>query len=1354
MFFSRFLSIVALSVLFLIQPLPGFAQSAESPGYRKYREHVEQSFQKAVEMAERVRQQRRQAHGDRPNVSRRHAKRMRVPRFSEMVAHPHRRNHILLRFNSEKTDTNTLTSLGYRDIKVLKPVAGLYQVRVPAAIALEDALEQLNANPLIAYAEPDYELKPASLPNDPYFEGPGAWWLQQIRAQRAWDIATDARGIGPIAVFDGGIDVSHEDLVDNLWINEAEIASNGLDDDANGYVDDVHGLGLVPLNWTSHATAVAGSLCAMGNNNMGVTGIAWRCELMNMATDYGAQTVSATVEGLAYAISMGSRISNHSNVIWAYSQSLADAVDSAQAAGHLIVAAAGNSDQNIDVNSVYPASLPNDNIIAVTASNASEERAEYMNYGPVSVDIAAPADFMTTSFDNAYLQSFGTSQATAVVTGAVALAWSQIPEMTYADIRSHVLDHVRVSTNWTNLVSTGGILDLQAVMEALNPDTDGDGLNNDADNDDDNDGISDINDVFPLDVSEFADADGDGIGDNADNDDDNDYVLDVHDWAPLDGSEQYDSDGDGVGNHLDSDDDGDGIADALDFDSDNDGIADAIEGALTLDERIQAILSDSSDDYATASVGDWVSVTRSEYQSLAAAMAGTHRFGTPENQMNTDPASLFQWSIGDMWTFGHSLNPSPANVHVYGFMRPTGEAMTGQNDIVRLSNSSVGMRYFKVGSPLPNGEIDGGAEYFVQKGADRVAYEYPQYLGLSTDQNALIDYTSSAMYFAPDSVASLSSGSGGGSMQGLAMEIDRHRAETDFDGDGLPNRFDIDSDNDGIADIVEAGGTDANGDGLVDEPGSQGSITAPVDSDGDGLPDFSDFESTNPANDGTAWDIADTAYAVFDSNADGKVSSTDTSGGIDADTDGVDDLIDPDPTTFGLGTAGDPSGAPAISPGDVSVDESGGSARVEIKLSHATDRTVSVTAFTRRVAGSAQGGQDYYGQTVALSFAPGQTSQFMTVAIIDDAISESTEQFEIRLQGALGASIVDDVATVTILDDDSGAAGPSLSVADQTFHESDGMAAVEVRLDAPATSNVTVTVFTRAAGSAAAGSDFYGTSQSLSFTPGETRKLLDVTILDDGDAEDTETFEVRLVNASGADIDRGRATISLTDNDTITVLPALSLSSQDFSEGIGTAEVVVTLTPASSQPVSVMAFTRMDGTVTGGQDLYGASSELIFAPGETRKILQITVLDDSDVEPAEAFRVNLAHPVGATIETSRATMWIIDDDILALPELSISSVTVNEGVGTATLTVTLSFSANEEIRINTNYQSAHGGEDYVGFTRTMQFVKDGPTTQSVEVTIVDDAVSERTEYFFVRALFARDQTYQVWKGKITIEDDD
>ncbi len=909
----RLLSRVTLTMLalFAVPWLAGIHALAApsddtSPGLTKYQAYVAAYNQERAELARAA------------TVP------VEAPDFAQMVAQPRADNHVLVRFADTRTSPDALRSLGVTHSKSLGFVPGLHRMQVPAHISMAAMLEKLNARPDVAYAEPDYRTLTTLIPNEPNITG-GEWWLNQIRAFAAWDVSTDATAIGPVAVFDTGVLATHPDLVDNMWVNPDEIANNGIDDDGNGYIDDIHGIQAL-FTTITHGTPVAGTICGQGNNAIGYVGSAWDCQIMDIeSVESTNNTVAAVVVGLDYAISEGSRLSNHSWRLFTFSQALADAVTQAETQGHLMICAAGNEGNNIDVQNVnFPARLPNDNVITVAASTQSEARISYSSFGPVSVDLAAPTEFVTVAEPAGYGGFSGTSQASPVVAGAVALAWSQAPEWSYLEIRQHVLDHVRTSALWTGLTTTGGILDMQAMMENIDPDTDQDGIPNSTDPDDDNDGVLDEDDAFPRDPNESVDTDSDGIGNNADTDDDGDGVADVDDWAPLDPAEQFDTDNDGVGNNADADDDndgtpdaqdacpldpdetldsdgdsvcdnsdafpndptensdadGDGVGDNADNDGDNDGLPDTVETIIGLtifsdDFEASSGWITNPDGTDTATTGAWAigePAQTSSDQDGTPIQLGTTTSGV--NALVTDPTgtdlgccdidggvtsvrsppivipqTVTAVNLTLNYNFAHTLN-----AEVVDFFRITVE---GASDVVVLDLAG-----------LP-GQQRGGA--WTAYGADLTAFA---------------GQTITLHIAAADN--------GGGSLIEAAVDDVAIvvSAMPDQDNDGVDDLFDLDSDNDSIPDVIEAGLQDVNNDAKVDDVADQGTVTTPPDSDGDGLPDYLDLESSNPNNDGTAYDIQTGPFAGEDTNGDGTVNDLDANGGTDANGNGYDDVFE------------------------------------------------------------------------------------------------------------------------------------------------------------------------------------------------------------------------------------------------------------------------------------------------------------------------------------------------------------------------------------------------------------------------------------------------------------------------------
>jgi len=309
------------------------------------------------------------------------------------------------------------------------------------------------------------------LPDDPFYSR--QWYLAKVKADEAWTIVSGAPDI-TVAVIDAGVDVDHPDLKGNIWVNEREIPDNNIDDDGNGFIDDVYGWDFVndlpdpspkfESGWTeagvSHGTIIAGIIGARGNNNQGVTGLAWRTNIMplRVLNDRGEGRVSAVVRAIDYAIRNGADIINLSFVTYNYNDSLADAIERAYEAGIIVVAAAGNDQaagdgRNTAKNPIYPACMDGSRwknmVVGVAATDALDQKTPFSGYGADCIDITAPGiSFFSTitpgsnpEVASPYYDGYwsGTSMATAVVSGVMALTAQANPNLSRADVVGLVL---------------------------------------------------------------------------------------------------------------------------------------------------------------------------------------------------------------------------------------------------------------------------------------------------------------------------------------------------------------------------------------------------------------------------------------------------------------------------------------------------------------------------------------------------------------------------------------------------------------------------------------------------------------------------------------------------------------------------------------------------------------------------------------------------------------------------------------------------------------------------------------------------------------------------------------------------
>lgn len=323
----------------------------------------------------------------------------------------------------------------------------------------------LEKDPEILYVEPNFKTRiEQTVPND--FEFEALYAMQNtganggvsgadIKAPDAWNISTGSRGV-VVAVVDTGIDYMHEDLRANIWTNAREIPGNGIDDDGNGYVDDVHGYDFVsndsdPFDDHLHGTHVSGTIGALGNNGVGVVGVCWQVSLMGLKAfdEKGGGDVATAVSAIHYAIANGARVINASWSAGDRSRALADAIAEAEAAGVLVVAAAGNSHT---ASPFYPAGY--DTVLAVASVNHKDLMSPFSNFGS-HVDISAPGEqIVSTIPDSRYDAVSGTSMSTPHVAGAAALILSKHPEFTPAQV-SAILKNTTSPVKSDSLIGRG-----------------------------------------------------------------------------------------------------------------------------------------------------------------------------------------------------------------------------------------------------------------------------------------------------------------------------------------------------------------------------------------------------------------------------------------------------------------------------------------------------------------------------------------------------------------------------------------------------------------------------------------------------------------------------------------------------------------------------------------------------------------------------------------------------------------------------------------------------------------------------------------------------------------------------------
>jgi subtilisin family serine protease len=367
--------------------------------------------------------------------------------------------HVLVRFAASADSTAQVQALsavsGATIVRKYTLVPGLALVEIPATQGVNEALEAINQSQQVLYAEPNYVRHLQATPNDPRFGD--LWGLynigqsggtadDDIDATEAWDRVNDASGI-IVADVDTGMDYTHPDLAGNRWVNKGEIPGNGIDDDGNGYVDDVYGYDAIngdgdPMDDHGHGSHTAGTIGALGNNGVGVAGVCWRAKIMavKIFDDAGNTTAAAIIEGWQYAADQGARVMNNSWGGGPYSQAEKDAIDALGVRNIIYIASAGNSNLNMDSTPSYPASYDCANIISVIATDRHDTMAGFSNYGATTADLAAPGvEILSCAPGGGYQYMDGTSMAAPHVTGACALLLAVRPDLTVAQVKNALM---------------------------------------------------------------------------------------------------------------------------------------------------------------------------------------------------------------------------------------------------------------------------------------------------------------------------------------------------------------------------------------------------------------------------------------------------------------------------------------------------------------------------------------------------------------------------------------------------------------------------------------------------------------------------------------------------------------------------------------------------------------------------------------------------------------------------------------------------------------------------------------------------------------------------------------------------
>ncbi len=353
----------------------------------------------------------------------------------------------IIKFKTQKQFSNSFTS--FRDFDGLKLMA----FHRPGKIAkiellsrneadLQKKLEVIKKRNDIEYIVPNFKFHVQPVINDP--SAKDQWALEKINAAGAWARTTGSSKV-VVAVIDTGVDYNHEDLKANIWVNTKEIPNNNIDDDNNGFIDDVRGWNFHdnnndPMDKTSaqnpgHGTHCAGIIGAVGNNGIGVSGINHTVSIMPvkfLGADGSGDLFSST-KAIDYAVANGASVISASwgaPVSESMAKPIVDAIARAKDKGVIFVVAAANDGTNNDSRSIFPANANLENVISVAATDVNDQKPKWSNFGTKMVHVGAPgADILSTVVGDQYKKLSGTSMATPLVAGLVALLQSLDPSL-------------------------------------------------------------------------------------------------------------------------------------------------------------------------------------------------------------------------------------------------------------------------------------------------------------------------------------------------------------------------------------------------------------------------------------------------------------------------------------------------------------------------------------------------------------------------------------------------------------------------------------------------------------------------------------------------------------------------------------------------------------------------------------------------------------------------------------------------------------------------------------------------------------------------------------------------------------
>lgn len=1234
---------------------------------------------------------------------------------------------------------------------------------LPEGLAVAEAIKRLQELPEVEFAEPNYVMHTLEV-SDPGLAN--QWAPQKIESPAAWQITAGDPSV-IIAIVDTGVDYQHTELWPNLWKREGEIPGNNVDDDGNGYVDDVYGWDFFnsdadPMDDHFHGTHVAGIAAAASTDNpQGLVGICPHCRIMpvKVLDNTGSGTLDKVASGIVYAADSGARVINLSLGAAFGGTALEDAVNYAWNRGALVVAAAGN---NGDATPVYPAAYAN--ALTVAASNGEDWHSCFSNYGAHYVEVTAPGELIYSSTlrdaagQDTYGTYSGTSMATPHVAGLAGLLFAQLPSRTNRnvwDILAATAEDLG-PVGMDDFFGHGRINARRALLGDTSPTVPPGGLFADT--------LSATG--YPNarklvrdgnDVLHWVWQSGNKVW----------YTTsaDGQTWEPP--AVLFAADAETGQPALAADTTQLYLAFASKAESANariwfarkalagdvgwskpvvllGGAYSAAYPALYCDASGRLHLIAASDDdgpsiYYTRSedggqtwapIQQVYAVTASGQHTRSAAL---HAHGEQLSLIvrATEPAffglmtnyrllALHSADGGETWSAPVELSSYTA----YG-VAEAGFSLAGVGEQLYLTYAQSGKIYFRRSDdgvswsePTELGKGTWPSITQADDGQAWVAWEESgslwlrRYVGSGWDSaEPILAANARTKTYYPN----LKLGVSGGLVEWVTTHCSGAPFRPTYDRRALadmPANYPVAFS--AASYTVDEGAGIAVVEVVMGAPATR-QVTLKYATGDDTALAGKDYTATSGTLTFAVGEARQTITIPLKDDAYDEPDQTFTL----TLSDPVNALLG-EPAAVVITIAdNDPPPAVRLASSYIYINESAISATVSVRLSVASEFPVSVDYATRD--GTATAGTDYVATSGTLVFAPGETGRNFAVAILDDLVAEADETVSLALSNPINATLGTATSTLTLDDNDT----LSFGLAYYTVKENGGEAAINVKLSAASSYEVRVDYVTRD-GTATAGMDYTPIAGTLVFIPGERSKTLLIPIADDVVAEADETILLALSNPVNAELgSRSAATLTIVDNDTL----KFSLAAYRVQESAGEAVINVKLSAASDLPVSV-DYAASDGTALAGQDYAATSGTLTFMPGETAKTFAVPIVADQVAEASETIKLALANPVNAGLGSpATATLSILDNDTV---KFSLSSYTVKENAGVVTLTVKLS--AASEYAVSVEYATVGGtataDTDYVATSGTLVFAP-GETSKTLNVAILDDILAEAAETILV-----------------------